>query len=117
MTTTPISSNRLQNSEFLIAKPGEPIVNITPFTARQKASGYVGSYISHLMGGDEPSLLLSNERLVWRVPIVFTSPTKGKLGIVGSLDIDARTGQLLISPDFALEVEKNAQKFIAIATH
>ena len=41
--------------EIMLAAPGEPIVNITAYTARQKASGYVGSYISHLMGGGEPS--------------------------------------------------------------
>ena len=41
--------------EYIIAQPGAPIVNITAFTARQKASGYVGDQISHLMGGDAPT--------------------------------------------------------------
>lgn len=97
-------------SDHLIAGPGEPIVNVTAFTARQKVSGYLGSNVSHLMGGGEPSLVLSNGRLVWRVPVIFTSPLQGIMGVVGSLDVDARNSQLIIPSDFLVQVETNAQK-------
>jgi len=96
-------------NEYVIARPGEPIVNITGFTARQKVSGYVGDRISHLMGGDEPTLILAEERLVWRVPVILTSPTRGTVGIVGMVDVDARTGSLLIAPDFEEQVQGRAQ--------
>lgn len=110
--------NNLQGltSEYLIAAPGEPIINVTAFTARQQASGYVGSHISHLMGGGEPALVLSNGRLVWRVPVLLTSPVRGKLGTVGHLDVDARTGQLLISPDFTRQIETHAQTLVNNST-
>ncbi len=104
-----VTANRKRSGEHVIARPGEPIVNITGFTARQKASGYVGDRISHLMGGDEPTLMLARERLVWRVPIVLTSPSKGRLGFVGSIDVDARTGSLLIPPGFEEQVQVRAQ--------
>jgi hypothetical protein len=97
------------NEEFLIASPGEPVINITAFTARQKVSGYVGSHVSHLLIGLEPSLIFSQKRLVWRVPIVLTTPQQGRLGEVGHLDVDARTGQLLISPDFTEQIKQHAQ--------
>jgi hypothetical protein len=96
-------------NEYVIARPGEPIVNITGFTARQKVSGYVGDRISHLMGGDEPTLILAEERLVWRVPVILTSPARGTVGIVGTVDVDARTGSLLIAPDFEEQVQNRAQ--------
>jgi hypothetical protein len=99
----------ITTEEFLIASPGEPVINITAFTARQKVSGYVGSHISHLMVGVEPSLIFSQKRLVWRVPIVLATPQRGRLGEVGHLDIDARTGQLLISPDFTEQIKQHAQ--------
>lgn len=99
--------------ETLIAKPGEPIVNITSFTARQKVSGYVGSQISHMLAADEPALVLSEQRLVWRVPILLTSPVRGVLGAVGTLDVDARTGQLLLPPDFKSRVAANAETLFA----
>ena len=97
-----------QHDDYVIAKPGEPVLNTTAFTARQKASGYVGSTVSHMMGSGEPALLFSQRRLVWRVPILLTSPTKGNLGIVGSLDVDARTGQFVIPTDFVKQIEQNA---------
>jgi hypothetical protein len=95
--------------EYIIAAPGEPIVNITSYTAQGQAGGYVGSHVSHLMGGGEPSLLLVQGRLVWRVPILLSSPRRGILGQVGSLDVDARTGQLLLPPNFVEQLEHHAQ--------
>ena len=102
--------------EFLIAAPGEPIVNITAYTARQQVSGYIGSQVSHMMGGGEPSLLLVQGRLVWRVPILLTSPQRGLLGNVGHLDVDARTGQLLITKDLVQDIEAHAQAVVANPT-
>ncbi len=98
--------------EHIVARPGEPILNITAFTARQKASGYVGDRISHLMGGDEPALMLSQGHLVWRVPITLTSPSQGTIGIVGVLDVDARTGSLILPPDFEEQIKAHAQALV-----
>jgi hypothetical protein len=102
--------------EFLIASPGEPVINITAFTARQQASGYVGSHISHLLAGMEPALIFSQKRLVWRVPIVLATPQRGRLGEVGYLDIDARTDQLLITPDFIEQIKQHAQTLAESST-
>lgn len=99
-------------NEYIIAAPGEPIVNITAYTARQQASGYVGSHVSHLMGGGDPTLLLTQGRIVWRVPILLSSPRRGILGQVAHLDIDARTGQMLIPPDFISQIETHAQALL-----
>lgn len=101
----------LQN-EYAIAAPGEPIVNITAYTARQQASGYVGSEISHLMGGGDPALLLTQGRVVWRVPILLSSPRRGILGQLAHLDIDARTGQMFVPPDFISQIETHAQALL-----
>jgi hypothetical protein len=105
LTNLPSTSD----NEQLIAAPGEPIVNVTAFTARRQVSGYVGSNVSHLMGGAEPALVFSNGRLVWRVPIILTSPWQGTVGVVGNLDVDARTGQLLVSTDFSEKVTARAK--------
>ncbi len=95
--------------EHVIARPGEPIINVTAFTARQKVSGYVGDRISHLMGGDEPTLVLAKGQLVWRVPIILTRPSQGVVGIVGVMDVDARTGSLIVQPDLAEQVKARAR--------
>jgi hypothetical protein len=95
-------------SDIIIAQPGEPIVNTTPLIARQKANRYVGGEITMMMGGREPALVYSGGRLVWRVPIVFTSPFRGQLGVVGALDVDAHTGVLQIPPNFEKSVTEKA---------
>jgi hypothetical protein len=83
--------------EYVIARPGEPIVNVTAFTARQKVSEYVGNQISHLISGGEPALVLTkDEQLVWRVPVILTRPLQGAAGV---MDVDARTGNLIVPPD------------------
>jgi hypothetical protein len=99
--------------DVLIAEPGEPIVNVTAFSARQKVSGYVGREISFMMGGGEPALVYSRQRLVWRVPILLTTPKDGIVGVVGVVDVDARTSQLLLPSDLKAAVEANAQALIA----
>lgn len=104
-----LSEQQTLEGEYVLARPGEPIVNITAFTARQKVSGYVGDQISHLMGGDEPTLLWARNRVVWRVPIMLTFPSRGMAGTVGFLDVDARTGQLMIPKDFSKQVETRAE--------
>jgi hypothetical protein len=107
-----VLTSHISKEEYVIAGPGEPIVNVTAVIARRKASGYVGGEISHLMIGDEPSLVLTSGRVVWRVPILLTSPRKGNIGVVGHLDIDARSGQLLISQQFKEEIESRATALV-----
>jgi len=105
----------LNKGEHLIARSGEPIINITAFIARQKVSGYIGDQISHLMGGGSPTLILADSTLVWRVPIVLTMPSQGVVGVVGFLDVNARTGSLIIPPHFIEQVEARARE-ITVAT-
>ena len=99
-------------NDKIIALPGEPIVNITARDARRKVNGYVGGEISLMMHGIEPALVHSEGHLVWRVPIELATPIDGHIGFVGSLDVDARTSDLLIPPHFVEEIEANARALL-----
>jgi hypothetical protein len=70
-------------------------LNITPFVARQKVGGLVLSEVGTGIGADEPTLVLSNRRVVWRVPVFLALPGLGRLGQVGEVDVDAQTGEVL----------------------
>ena len=70
-------------------------LNITPFVARQKVGGLVLSKVGTGIGADEPTLVLSNKRVVWRVPVFLALPGLGRLGQVGEVDVDAQTGEVL----------------------
>ena len=82
--------------DTVLALPGEPIVNIDAVTARRKVTSYIGREINLMMGGTEAALVYSKGRLVWRVPVILTSPFRGQLGVVGVVDVDTRTGELLL---------------------
>ena len=44
---------------------------------------------------DAPELNLTGEQVTWRVPIMLSLPTLGTLGEVGTVAVDARTGEVL----------------------
>ena len=70
-------------------------LNVTPYVARQKVGGLVLSEVGTGIGADEPTLVLSNKRVVWRVPVFLALPGLGRLGQVGEVDVDAQTGEVL----------------------
>jgi hypothetical protein len=84
-------------------------LNITPFSARQKVTQYVMHELSTQLGGDAPELTVG-ERVYWSVPVVFTLPGKGVLGRVGTLQIDAATGELLTDPQTEQEMMRHAEQ-------
>jgi hypothetical protein len=84
-------------------------LNITSFSARQRVTQYVMHELSTQLGGDTPELTVG-ERVYWSVPIVFTLPGKGVLGRVGTLRVDAGTGELLTDPQTERELLHHAER-------
>ena len=84
-------------------------LNITSFSARQRVTHYVMQELSTQLGGDTPELTVG-ERVYWSVPVVFTLPGKGVLGRVGTLRIDAGTGELLTDPPTEREMMRHAEQ-------
>src|SRR5215467_7275654 len=84
-------------------------LNVTSFSARQKVTQYVMQELSTQLGGDIPDLTVG-ERVYWSVPVVFTLPGKGLLGRVGTLRVDAGTGELLTDPRTEQEMMDHAEQ-------
>jgi hypothetical protein len=84
-------------------------LNITSFSARQKVTQHVMHELSTQLGGDTPELTVG-ERVYWSVPVVFTLPGKGVVGRVGTLRIDAGTGELLTDPQTEREMMNHAEQ-------
>lgn len=87
-------------------------VNVTAFTAQQKVSGFVLSEISNLMHGGTPSLVVG-ERLYWRVPVILSMPPHGDLGEVGTIDVDAESGEMQVTQGLTEEIKERAQALAA----
>lgn len=84
-------------------------LNITAFSARQRVTQHVACELSTQLCGDTPELTVG-ERVYWSVPVVFTLPGKGVLGRVGTLRVDAGTGELLTDPQTEREIMHHAEQ-------
>src|SRR6266446_4412321 len=84
-------------------------LNITSFSAQQRVTQYVMQELSTQLGADTPELTVA-ERVYWSVPVVFTLPGKGVLGRVGTLRVDAATGELLTDPQIEQEMMRHAEQ-------
>ena len=84
-------------------------LNVTSFSARQRVTQHVMHELSTQFGGDTPELTVG-ERVYWSVPVVFTLPGKGVLGRVGTLRVDAGTGELLTNPQTEQEMLRHAEQ-------
>ena len=80
--------------------------------ARREANFWLLENIGNLLRAETPELVLG-ERLVWRVDIVLTSPSQGRVGVVGRLEIDATTGEVLADETVAEEIIPRAHALIA----
>jgi hypothetical protein len=84
-------------------------LNVTAFSARQKVNQYVIYELSTQLCGDTPELTVG-ERIYWSVPVLFTLPGRGVLGRVGTLRVDAATGELLTDPQTEREMMDHAER-------
>jgi hypothetical protein len=85
-------------------------LNVTAYTARQKVSGLALSKIGTGIGADEPELIMSRERIIWRVPLFLALPSLGRLGNVGAIDVDAQTGEVLADDQLIETFIRNARQ-------
>jgi len=73
-------------------------VNISTFTARQKANRFLIMRAGDQLCAGQPELVVG-PALCWRVPVQYAPSRKGSLGIVGHLLIDAETGEVTVADD------------------
>ena len=71
-------------------------VNITDVSAQRKVSRLLLERVGNLLYGERPNLVFGR-RLLWRVPIWLGLPSVGPVGQLGSMDVDAQTGEILFT--------------------
>jgi hypothetical protein len=85
-------------------------IRITPEAARRQVSAFVGNQIADLLHGESPHLVLYERGAYWRVPIVLSSRSLGRIGIVGEIDVDVETGDLNLTKRTINEIEQYAAR-------
>ena len=96
-TTRTGDAPRLQVSVHVQAKV------MSAHAARRRANVWLLENAGNLLRAESPELVLGDQ-LVWRVDVALTSPTRGWVGHVGRLEIDAVTGDVLADEPLAQEI-------------
>ncbi|MDM8518984.1 hypothetical protein QUF64_02990 [Anaerolineales bacterium HSG6] len=84
-------------------------IKITAKEAQRLVDRWLLDEVSYLIGADLPSLVIG-ERVVWRVPAWISFPHTGRLGQVGTVDVDVETGQMSDLPKCKTAIEQNLEK-------
>ena len=64
----------------------------------------------------DPELSIAGERVSWRVPIVLSLPGLGDVGQAGTVDLDAQTGQTMLTEAAQARIVEHARRLYAGAT-
>ncbi len=107
-TVTPPESGKFRLKLQLAAD-----ILVSADSARRRVSTFVGEEIADLLYGERPDLVWQERGVSWRVPVVLSSRALGRIGVVGAIDVDVKTGELIVSADLIQALEENAQRLAA----
>ena len=86
-------------------------IAITPDKARRRASGYLAGYVTMMVLAGEPVLVMSSEPK-WRIPAVLHLPGLGPVSTVGTVDVNAQTGEIIpLTAEQILIMQERANEF------
>lgn len=88
-------------------------VQISAFMARQKVNVLMLERVSNLLLADEPELVqVSTDRWAWRVPVDLTLLSRGRVGRVGEVEVDARYGEIRYSEELLAHITDRAKELV-----
>lgn len=103
--TLMVSEDGLQFDLHLSLKLG-----INAKQAKRKLSRFLLDEVSLLIGPTEPLLVVTaSSAAVWRFPLELSMAKRGRIGQVGTIDVDTQTGDLLVTAEQLLEIKANAR--------
>jgi hypothetical protein len=88
-------------------------IEITADEARRQVGVYAGNHIADLLSAEEPALVVQQDSACWRVPVVLSSRSLGRIGIVGAIDVNVESSELLVDDAIGAEIAANADRFAA----
>lgn len=73
-------------------------IKVTAEQAQRKVHLWLFTEVGNMLCADTPTLAIG-EDIVWRVPVVLTALSMGKVGVVGNIDVDVQNGVIDDSPE------------------
>jgi hypothetical protein len=84
-------------------------INIEAKAARRKVTGWLVSEVGNMLTGGMPQLIINQDQTTWRVPVILSSSTVGPIGEVGAVEVNAESGELIITPALRQQIIDNAK--------
>jgi len=86
-------------------------LGISAQEAQRKVRRYFGDHVNMFITPRPPLLVMLDDHTShWRFPLVFSLGRQGRLGQVGEVDVDAHSGELLVSETLVQEINTNAHR-------
>jgi len=120
MATVRVKPNKVSKSKdkvtFELKIKGE--LNITAFIARQQVNYYLIVHVGNLLCAGDPDLVVDDDGSAqWNVPVIYSLPSRGTLGTVGHILVDAQNGDLKLKISTSKEeLRANAKRLYQQAT-
>lgn len=89
-------------------------IAVSPTTARRRAAGFLAGHVTMMVRAGKP-VLVFGERLRWRVPACLHLPGLGRVTEIGTVDVDALTGDII--PPSSSQIAYMQRRAHEIATH
>jgi hypothetical protein len=105
-----------QTAPFALSVHLAVTLNVTAEDARRAVNRQVVTELGTGLVARAPELVIAGEQILWRVPIALSLPNLGDLGQVGTVDVDARTGDIVLIPAAQEKIIQHAHRLYAGAT-
>ena len=105
--TATIFEHWLENK--LLSTQLKPKIEIPASIARRKVNVLMLDRVSNQLISGEPTLVqVETDKWVWRVPVELGFPRYGRVGKVGEVDVNARSGMIDYDSRLLKEIEQKA---------
>jgi hypothetical protein len=84
-------------------------IKITAEEVRRQVNRWLLNEVSYLISADPPTLVVG-EQVVWRVPAWVGFSHTGRLGVVGAVEVDVETGEMVDLAARQHEIEQNLER-------
>jgi hypothetical protein len=91
-------------------------LNVTAEEARHRVNRQAVTEMGTGLVARDPELVMIGEQILWRVPVVLSLPGLGDMGQVGTVDVNAHTGALLLDAAAQERIIQHAHRLYAGAT-
>ena len=90
----------------------EATIHVDAKTARKRATAWLASEVGNMLMAGTPQLVIA-EQTVWRLPVLLMSSLSGIVGEVGTVNVDAATGEPAVNDELKKRILTHVQQLIS----